>query len=100
MQKIKEQEGRYKARPLIGDRPGGQSHAKCRLELRPKGIRRRKGESGKNNIQEPDPDIAEPPPQRRKLPPPPRPAKFPPRYQEQTAKYNDEAQQTWGSARR
>jgi hypothetical protein len=75
--KIEQQKGRHKARPSIGNGPRGQSHAKCCLELRPEGVRRREGEGGENDIQKPNTDIAEPPPQRRKLPLPSRPAEFP-----------------------
>ena len=76
LQQVEQQEGRRKAQPQIGDRPGRQSHAECGLELRPEGVRRREGKGGEDDIEEPDADIAEPPPQRRKLPPPPRPAEF------------------------
>src|SRR5439155_111778 len=54
----------------------------------------REGEGGKDNIEEPDPEIAEPPPQCRKFPLPSRPAEFPGRHQEHTAEDTDEAQQT------
>src|SRR6266851_1596906 len=99
-QQIEQQKSRHTARPLIAHYPGGESDAKCSLELRPKRVRRRKREGGEDDIEEPDPEIAEAPPPRRKLPLPPRSAEFPPRYQEQTAEYNGEAQQTRASPRR
>src|SRR6266478_8567581 len=77
IQEIEQQESRDKAPPLIGYWPGGQSHAKHCLELRPEDVGRREGEGGKDDIQEPDAKIAESPPQRRKLPLPSRPAEFP-----------------------
>jgi hypothetical protein len=76
-QKIEQQERCDKAPPSIGDRPGGQSDAERSLELRPKSIRRRKDEGSKDQIKDPDPEIAKPPPQRRELTPPSRPAELP-----------------------
>src|SRR5882724_7979451 len=76
-QKIEQQESCQNAQPLIGDWPGGQTHAKYRLEFRPEGVPRREREGGKHDIEHPDAEIAEPPPQCRELPLPPRPAEFP-----------------------
>ena len=84
-QKVEQQEGCNKARPALGDGPGGQSDPQHSLELRPEGVCRRKDEGGKDQIKDPDPEIAEPPPERRKLSPPPRPAEFPSRDNDQAA---------------
>jgi len=84
-EKIEQQKGCNKAGPSLGDGPGGQRDAQCSLELRPEGVRRRKGEGGENNIQEPDADVPEPPPQRRKLPLPSRPAELPDPDEDQAA---------------
>jgi hypothetical protein len=92
LEKIEQQEGRNKAQPLVGDRPGGQSHTESCPKLRPKGVRRREGEGDKDNIEEPDAEIAEPPPQRRELPLPSRSAEFPNRDGEQTANDYDKGQ--------
>ena len=78
--------------PSLRDGPGGQSDAQRSLELRSEGVRRRKDEGGKDQIKDPDPEIAEPPPQRRELPLPPRPAKFPGPDKDQAAYQYDEAQ--------
>jgi hypothetical protein len=92
LEKIEQQEGRHKAQPLIGDRPGGQGHTEGCFELRPKGVRRREGEGGEDYIEEPDAEIAKPPPYRRKLTPPSRPAEFPNRDGEQATNNYDEGQ--------
>jgi hypothetical protein len=92
LQQVEQQESRHKARPLISDWPGGQSHAKCRLKLRLEGVPRRESEAGEDNIQEPDAEIAEPPLQRRKLATPPWPAEFPQGGGEQAAKEHNEGQ--------
>ena len=76
-QKVEQQEAGDKAGQSAGDGPGGESDPQCCLELRSKGVRRRKDEGGKDQIKDPDPEITESPPQRRELPPPPRPAEFP-----------------------
>jgi hypothetical protein len=55
------------------------------LQLGPKGVRRRKDEGGKDQIKDPDPEIAEPPPERRKLAPPSRPAELPDPDEDQAA---------------
>jgi hypothetical protein len=91
-QKVKQQEGCNKAGPSLGDGPGGQSDAQLSLELRPEGVRRRKDKGSKDQIEDPDPEIAEPPPQRRELAPPPRPAEFPGRDDDQAAYQYDDGQ--------
>jgi hypothetical protein len=75
-QKVEQQKGCNKAAPS-SDGPGGQSDAQRSLELRPEDVCRRKDKGSKNQIKDPDPDIAEPPPQRWELAPPSRPAKLP-----------------------
>jgi hypothetical protein len=91
-QKVEQQEGCRKARPSGGDGPGGQSDPQRSLELRPEGVRRRKYEGGKNQIKDPDPEIAEPSPQRCELSPPSRPAEFPQRHGQQAADDHDKDQ--------
>ena len=84
-QKVEQQEGCNKSSPSLGDGPRGQSDVQLSLELRPKGVRRRKDEGGKNQIKDPDPEIAEPPPERRKLAPPSRAAELPGPDEDQAA---------------
>jgi len=76
-QQIEQQEARHKAKPGIGDRPGRKSEARQRLETRPDESRWRNEKGGKNQVQDPEADIAEPAPQSREFSPPPRPAEFP-----------------------
>jgi hypothetical protein len=84
-QKVEQQEGRNKAGPSFGDGPRGQSDVQLSLELRPKGVRRPKDEGGKDQIKDPEPEIAEPPPQRPELAPPSRPAELPDPDEDQAA---------------
>jgi hypothetical protein len=93
IQKVEQQKGHDKAQPLLADRPSGQSHAKYRLELRPEGVRWRKGESGEDEIKEPDADIAEPTPQRRELTPASRLAQLGERHEKEAADSDDERYQ-------
>ena len=76
-QKIEQQEARQKARPLIGDRPRGQTHTEGDFELPPEDVGWREDEGGNQDIKKPDADIAKPPPERRKFPLSPRLAEFP-----------------------
>lgn len=92
VQKIEQQEGYDKARPLIGDWPGREGQSEGRLQLRPKAVRRREDEGGEDGIEEPDADIAEPPPQRRKLSLPARPTEFPQGDGKQAANEHDGGQ--------
>ena len=91
-QKVEQQEACYKAGQSAGDGPGGESDPQRCLELRPENVRRRKDEGSKDQIKDPDPEIAEPPPQRRKLSPPSRPAEFPGPDKDQSAYQYDEGQ--------
>ena len=93
IQKVEQQKGRDKARPLIADRPGRAKSRQDGLELRPESVRRREDEGGEDDIEEPDADIAEPPPQRRKLPPPSRPAQLRERDEKEAADSDDESYQ-------
>src|SRR5438105_10016665 len=90
-QKIEQQEDRHKAAPS-GDGPRGQSDAQRSLDLWPEGVRRPKEEAGKDQIKDPDPEIAEPPPQRGEFPLPPRPTKFPQRDGKKTTEDESRAQ--------
>jgi hypothetical protein len=62
------------------------------LELRPKDVRRRKDKGGKDQIKNPDPEIAEPAPQGRELPLPSRPAEFPGPDKDQAGYQYDDGQ--------
>ena len=67
-------------------------HSSCGIELRPEGVRWRKGEGGKDDTKQPNAEIANPPPQRRKLPLASGKAKFPSCDDEQATNDHDEGQ--------
>ena len=91
-QKVEQQEGCNEAGPSLRDGPGGQSDAQRSLELRSEGVRRRKDEGGKDQIKDPDPEIAEPPPQRRELPLPSGSEEFPGPDKDQAGYQYDDGQ--------